>query len=220
MKYVLMLALMINTSAAFADTSVRVLDLDAKNKGVECEIKVEKADGKSEVISYTDNNGWVKLDIKCTGPDKVVFIPKGDYYTIKKRCPITEQKIYVSSIPYGKKLLANAKRLFANGDFGASASAFNEVANRVKWHDTKMSLDAEAQTYVAVGKALGVAQSTVIDPNQGKVVISPELRQAIENYQAETDIETSGKLDFNTLRAISTENSWELTKRKGKRALE
>ncbi len=213
MKYIVMLVFLIYTSVALADpSSVRVLDMDSKNQGVECEIKVEKADGKLEVISYTDDTGWVKLDIKCTGPEQAIFIPKGDYYPIKKRCPITEQKIYVSSIKYGKKLLANAKRLFATGEYGASALAFSEAAYRVKWQDIKVSLDAETQAYIAAGKAFGVEQPTVIDPNQGKVVISPELRQAIENYQSEKNIETTGKLDFSTLRAISTKSIQQLTK--------
>jgi len=143
-----------------------------QDKGIECEVKIEKENGTLVAFSYTDDDGWVKDEIKCAKNEKIVFIPNDDYYTIYVRCPMSEKEVYVSSIKYGSNLLTNASRLLAAGEFGSAALAFSEAASRVKLHDANLSRDAETQAYEAAGKAFGVEQPTVIDRSRGKKSLS------------------------------------------------
>jgi len=209
MKYILLLVFLIPATLCQAQT-IRVLDKDSAEKGVICEIKVEKTDGKLETVSFTDTNGWVMQEIKCSSPEKVIFIPRGDYYKTKKRCPVSEQKIFVSSTKYGKNLLHNAGRSFKSGDFGTAALAYSEAATRVRADDEQLSIQAEEQAYLAAGKAFGVEKPVTFDQQQGKNVMSPELRTILTIYKTENDMTPSGHLDFETLSSLTDKKVREL----------
>lgn len=207
MKYICSLILSVFLiSLSFADQRIRVMDKDIKGKGIECEIKIKKKDGKLELVSYTDNHGYVQVDFNCNQLEIAVFVPKGDYYSIEERCPIKKSEIYLSSITYVTILISNGEKLFKMGDYGSSTLAFSEAAARLKKYNKKESVNVEVKAFKAAGKTFGVKNPTIFDPKQLKLVISPELGMAIKEYQIKNGLEKTGKLDFNTLRSTSNKD--------------
>lgn len=199
--YMLISTLFVTTS--FADQSIRVMDKDVKNKGIECEIKIKKKNGKLEYVSYTNKDGYTQVEFQCEKLDKVIFIPKSDYYSKTFNCPIKKKEIFLSSMTYQRNLIANAEHNFSMGDYGSSAFAFSEAAARLRKYDKNASVAAAVKAYKATGKVLGVEKSVVFDPLQAKKVISPELGKAIKEYQQEKGLEVTGELNFSTLRSAS-----------------
>ncbi|MCP3940317.1 MAG: peptidoglycan-binding protein [Desulfobacteraceae bacterium] len=204
MKYIIyMLITFFFVATAFAEQSFRVMDKDFKNKGIECEIKIKKKNGKLEYVSYTNKDGYTQVEFQCDKLDKVIFIPKSDYYSKTFNCPIKKKEIFLSSITYQRNLIANAEHNFSIGDYGSSAFAFSEAAARLRKHDKNASMAAAVKAYKATGKVFGVETSVVFDPLQAKQVISPELGKAIKKYQQEIGLEVTGELDFRTLKSVS-----------------
>ena len=179
------------------------MDKDIKGKGVECDIKIKRKDGKIELVSYTNTDGYAQVDFKCIELEKAIFVPKGDYYSTEERCPIKKTKIYLSSIKYQKFLIINGENLFDLGDYGSAALAFSEGATRLKKYNKAESVTAEVKAFKAAGKVFDVDKATVFDPNQSKIVISPKLGMALKKHQKEIGLKETGKLDFETLRSVS-----------------
>lgn len=206
MKYIISILLsFFIVSSSFAE-QIRVMDKDIKGKGVVCDIKVKRKDGKIELVSYTNTDGYAQVNFKCIELDKVIFIPKGDYFSIEERCPIKKTEIYLSSITYQRILITNGQNLFHFGDYGSAALAFSEGAVRLKEYNKAESATAEIKAFKAAGEVFGVVKATFFDPNQSKIVISHELGMAIKEHQKENGLKVTGKLDFKTLKSISNKD--------------
>ncbi len=204
MKYIISILLSFSfVSSSSASQLIRVMDKDIKGKGVECEIKIKRKDGKTELVSYTNTDGYAQVEFKCIILEKAIFVPKGDYFSTVERCPIKKTVIYLSSIRYQQTLVINGKTLFALGDYGSAALALSEGAARLKRYNKAESTTVEIKAFEAAGKVFGVEKATAFDPNQSKTVISPELGMAIKKHQKEAGLKETGKLDFKTLKSVS-----------------
>jgi len=194
---------LINTT--YAQDKIRVIDRDIKDKGVECDISIEQKDGKVVKASYTNKKGYIEVDFTCHKLEKVIFIPKGDYYSETFKCPLDKRIVHLSSISYQRNLIANAKYLYSIGDYGSSALAYNDAAARLQRYDKSAALDASVKAYAATAKALGVQKPVVFDFKKQKEVMSPELKSAVTSFQKDKGLEQTGRIDFPTLRASSRE---------------
>jgi len=204
MKYIISILLSFSfVSLSSAGQLIRVMDKDIKGKGVECEIKIKRKDGKIELVSYTNTDGYTQVYFKCIELEKAIFVPKGDYFSTEERCPIKKKVIYLSSIRYQQTLVTNGEYLFALGDYGSAAFALSEGAARLKRYNKAESAAVGLKAFEAAGKVFGVGNATVFDPNQSKTVISPELGMAIKKHQKEVGLKETGKLDFETLKSVS-----------------
>jgi len=173
MKFFITLALSFCLfSVSYAGQKIQVIDKDINNKGLECEIKIEKKDGTHELISYTDKNGFVQLEINCGPLEKVIFIPKGDYYSCEMRCPIKEKKIYLASIKYQNCLIQNANHFFEIGDYGTAAFAYSDIATRLIKDSKLESSKAEKKVYIAMGKYFKIDDPIVFDPTNQKMLLA------------------------------------------------
>jgi len=190
-------------TTAFAEQNLRVMDKDVKNKGIECEIKIKRKNGKVEYVSYTNKDGYTQVKFQCDKLDKVIFIPKSDYYSKTFNCPIMKKEIFLSSMTYQRNLISHAELNFSKGDYGSSALAFSDAAARLKEYDKNASITAGVKAYKAIGEVLGVKESVVYDPLQNRQVLSPELGKAIKKFQQKKGLEVTGNLDFGTLRSVS-----------------
>lgn len=182
---------------------LRVVDKDKLHRGLECDIKMIKADGSIVLVSRTNKDGWTEIDFSCESLSKIVFVPKGDYYNKEITCPVEEKEIRLASIYYGRTLVKNAHIQFAKGNYGASALAFNEAHARISKHDKDASVKLEKELYISVGKVLEIETPIVYDHVQQKYVMTPELKSAVEYFQQNNNLNTTGSLDFKTLRTMS-----------------
>ncbi len=89
-------------------------------------------------------------------------------------------------------------------DLGSAAY----LANELRWTRSRdgqgvAGEEAEQLVYEYVSQVLGTNSAAGLDPTQGRVVMDPELRQAVVEFQRDEGLSVDGIVGPETLRAIS-----------------
>jgi hypothetical protein len=100
--------------------------------------------------------------------------------------------------------LTNADRTaVAHGAYGQAALIANDLLVRERSKNPDNAPALEKAVYEDTAKALKVAHATIYDPQQGRNVMSPDLKSAIMFLQRSANISPSGTLDSKTLQQLS-----------------
>ena len=192
------LILITPTESKTATRTIHVID-DA-GEGVECNLYKITAQGKLEMIGSTGNDGICEVETECESGERIKVMPIGNYLNTIVECIVAfNQKIKVTKQPLYANLETNLEYFIKTEDYAKTALILNELYSRSIEIDESVKWKDEGIIYEYFGKFLEVENPTKFDPIQGKVVISPEFKKAIEEYQKKKELDVTGQLDYGTL---------------------
>ncbi|MCE9687441.1 hypothetical protein LZP73_14725 [Shewanella sp. AS16] len=189
------------------------MDADSK-RGIRAYIDKINVTKVKERVSITGGDGYILKDFTCNLLEQLVVTPVNDsvYYFDMFDCPMPNKLISLKSNKRQATLLKNAEWSLNNGDFGTAALAYTEAAYRLSSLDKNRqeSINLEVNAYNAAGRYLSVVDSTVFDKQQNKLVMSPQLKEAILGLKNEKGLKATGALDFQTLSTMSSKTLSEI----------
>ena len=189
-------------NTAFAQTLIlKIRVIDDTGTGVESDMfKIDRKNA-TENVGITDKTGYFEFSEKCISGEKIRAVPvkKVLYWPGEGRCPKVPKSIVVTKILYWKNLEANAKIFEDKRDYGKTAMIYSELSVRALPLSKKLARDNENKAYVAMDKYFHVDNPATLDPNQGKIVMSAELKENIESFQSQNGLKVTGKLDYATM---------------------
>jgi len=159
-------------------------------------------------IGTTDSNGELVARYSCRPQDKVFALPSDSAYYASKRFACMPTNIQVSSRSAVRSLTGLVAEAEKRGDYAGEALIANELAARLSDVDATNAARYESIAYSSTARALNVSAATVTDPEQGKTVMSPTLKNKISDFQIRQNIYSStdgrlGNLDYQTLSTLA-----------------
>lgn len=184
-----------------SDQKIRVVDRDNHSHGVESKLLIIKLDNSEVVFGATDKEGYYTEKVTCQRGEWLKINPMSTlYYFYRERCPTPKTEFLVDKIYSVMNLQSSAEQLEKEGKLSKAALVYNEIMVRLSNYDEQKSKEAEQKVYLLIGKSLGVDEATKYDRSQDKVVASQSLVNAVKDFQEQSNIPVTGKLDYNTLR--------------------
>ena len=168
-------------------------------------------------IGETDENGELEVR-QCAQGVQIQARPNDDrtyHYSRRVFCNGPIIKLRIQSATIVSTLQTNYDQAKRAEQWAIAATAANELSwVNLRDGEGVAGPEAERLTYVNAGKALGVVDSVLFDPEQGRNVIAPPLKDAISKFQRERGIPVRehGILDNITLYEMSGTNSDALRK--------
>ena len=190
------------TPLAAQGRKMRVVDSDAPHTGVQSEIFLIDGKDASTRIAATDAAGYFSVNAKCEPGFQIRALPNSKaYYANKIECVAQTSQLPLQRRVFIDNLKANAKVLEGTNQTWEAALIYNELAARLATMDAAEAQRAKQRTLELVGSTVGVEHATKYDPQQEKVVMTPELKAALEAYQKSVGVAATGVVDYRTLTA-------------------
>ena len=182
---------------------IQVVDRDTR-KGVPSDIELIDPKSAASRVGPTDASGYFDLKVRCGAGSRLRASPQSrQYFSGLLECPPVTSVLPVQNIGYIRTLRANADLLEKRDHNAEAALIYNELLKRLEVADAKQATQAQEKTYALFGKTLGHDEPTRYDRLQGKLVITPEFKQAIEEFQKSKGLPATGVLDYATLEAAA-----------------
>lgn len=193
---------------AFAQQALEVSVLDDKGVGVQSVLTMH---GKTQ--GRTDADGKKTLEMSCEQTTNIQATPINPYYSAGYTTCAPNQKsvaIKVTADEYYANLKSNLERFEAESNFASIAIVKTEIAARTV--DPVVAAELRKDAYKAMGEFLRISSeaSVAVVPGTKRYVASPEFVKALENFQAQNNLPTTGKLDYLTLQKASKRTASEL----------
>ena len=102
-----------------------------------------------------------------------------------------------------QEVVANLREWSANGDEREALAAEHDLRGTLDGIDDRGAVLAELSVYQRVGTLLQVDEPVLFDPLQNKEVLSPELEDALIEYQKDNDLKPDGVPGTHTIRELS-----------------
>jgi hypothetical protein len=184
--------------AQAADAMVDVAVKDTDGSGVFSAItKVININAKGTQIALTLKTGTAH--IKCEPGDLIRAEPFGSVYLWSEPAPCTSPAALVVAFKTETAIFMQAAKYYQDTDYaGNAALVYNDLIAQFHIAAPEKAAEYSHLTFRNAAKALHVDEPTVKDDN-GKDVPSPELEQAVRDFQANSKLNQNGKLNFPTL---------------------
>src|ERR1039458_8382035 len=128
--------------------------------------------------------------------------PIGSVYRWSDPQPCASPATYVVLLkPETIQFIGAANLYRQHGDGATAAFIYSDLAAQFQYVDSGKSEEFARLTFEQTAKALDVAEPTVKD--KGRMVMSPQLEDAVKQVQGDANIEQNGKLDFATLMVLA-----------------
>jgi hypothetical protein len=187
---------------------VKVVDLDRPELAVRSKIVLVGVEGGTlKFLALTNSSG--EAAVNCTPTDLLEAIPiaNRDYYLSNPAVPCSPAAILHCQSHWVLTVLTKAAQTAAmNRSYGKAALVNNELAVRQASVQLTDAAASKQRVYEQAADVLKVDDATVFDPQQGRQVMSPDLKAAVLAFQEKSDIPTSGQLDYKTLQKMSGVN--------------
>jgi hypothetical protein len=191
--------------AQAADAMVDVAVKDTEGSGVFSAVtKVTNIYTKGTAIAVTLKNGTAH--IKCEPSDVIRAEPFGTVYRWSDPAPCTSPAALVVSFKTeAANFMLAAKYYEDTGDAGNAALVYNDLTAQFHLAAPEKAAKYTHLTFRYAAKALHVDEPTVKD-DKGNDVPSPELEQAVRDFQANSKLNQNGKLNFPTLLMLANKD--------------
>ena len=184
---------------------------EQQGRGVKSVVIRRKHSGHEiQLRKRTNQEGMLDLDpfITCEYDEMIRAIPES-YLRYK---PIVPKKVetnveLVAAIRIsGEEALS--QRVSAPADAGKRVLYFTHQAARSRSEGSEGAVYAEQWAFLSAAELFNIEIAMYFDKNQGKVVASKELVDAIENYQRRGNLSVTRQLDSQTVEALAGVPFW------------
>ncbi|HUZ48061.1 MAG TPA: hypothetical protein VMW54_15620 [Terriglobia bacterium] len=184
---------------------IKVIDHHSGH-GVKSSVSLIEPNGQKLHLANTSAEGVADVQHTCIQGEQILATPLDLDYTESQTVDCgTPLTLDVSWGPGFSKLERIANKAHNNGKYAVAALAYNDLAARARARadDSKKAQSYSVLTYENAAKALNVETAVVNDPQQGKDVMSPMLRQQVVAFQKSSQIKANGQLNYRTLTKLS-----------------
>lgn len=195
-----------NCAATAATPVEKVVDYDRPDLGVPAVLKRVNADGSEISVARSSRTGEVDQSFECRSPESLIVSPKDPaaYHVKRMDCPVVLSQVTLLARGRMLRIQRAAETAVALRDFGGAVLAYNELAVRARSVEEVDSLPFEAAAYQSAGEALGVGEPFGMSVrDESRKVPSPQLVNAISDFQEDKGLAVTGKLDYPTAKALA-----------------
>ncbi|MEQ8406927.1 MAG: hypothetical protein RKH07_01455 [Gammaproteobacteria bacterium] len=198
----------ISSAHCFGQQIVSVID--DTGDGIESDISTSLGD-QVDPLGTTNAKGELPLENTCRSGRRILARPVNQlFYEGTSSCDPNQRRLFVKVMrrDWALTLQSNAEYFEDVGSFGNAAVAYNEIAVRFRAFDAETSETAGIKAIESFAKSISAPEAmpiTSFDPAQSSVVITPQFKRYLSNYQFEQGLESDGNLGFRTLSTQSTQ---------------